>query len=234
MTNSWTDIGVSDCILIMGSNAAENHPIAMKWVLRAQEKGATVINVDPRFTRTSAKSDIYVPMRSGADIPFLGGMIKYLIEKDLIFKDYVLNYTNASFIVSEKFDFKDGLFSGYNPEKRAYDRSSWALEKDEKGIPKRDLTLQNPRCVYQLMKNFYDRYDLDTVSSITGTPKADLVKVFETYATTGKPDRVGTMLYAMGWTQHTVGTQNIRLASIVQLLLGNVGMAGGGVNALRG
>ena len=234
MTNSYTDIGVSDCILIMGSNAAENHPIAMKWVLRAQEKGGTIIHVDPRFTRTSAKADIYVSMRPGTDIPFLGGMIKYLIEKDLIFKDYVLNYTNASFIVSEKFDFKDGLFSGYNPEKRAYDKATWVFERDEKGIPKRDNTLQNPGCVYQLMKKHYARYDLDTVSSITGTPKADLIKVYEAFATTGKPDRVGTMLYAMGWTQHTVGTQNIRAASMIQLLLGNVGMAGGGVNALRG
>jgi len=206
----------------------------MKWVLRAKEKGATIINVDPRFTRTSTKADIYAPLRSGTDIAFLGGMIKYLLDKDLIFKDYVLNYTNASFIVSEKFDFKDGLFSGYSPEKRAYDKASWAIEKDEKGIPKRDMTLQDPRSVYQLMKKHYARYDLDTVSSITGTPKPDLIKVYETYATTGKPDRVGTMLYAMGWTQHTVGTQNIRLASMVQLILGNVGMAGGGVNALRG
>jgi formate dehydrogenase major subunit len=234
MTNSWTDIGVSDCILIMGSNTAENHPIAMKWVLRAKDKGATVINVDPRFTRTSTKADIYAPLRSGTDIAFLGGMIKYLLDKDLIFRDYVVNYTNASFIVSEKFDFRDGLFTGYNPEKRAYDKATWVLEKDEKGIPKRDMTLQNPRCVYQMMKKHYARYDLDMVSSITGTPKADLIKVYETYATTGKPDRVGTMLYAMGWTQHTVGTQNIRAASMIQLLLGNVGMAGGGVNALRG
>jgi len=206
----------------------------MKWVLRAKEKGATIVNVDPRFTRTSTKADIYAPLRSGTDIAFLGGMINYLLEKDLIFKDYVINYTNASFIVSEKFEFNDGLFSGYNPDKRAYDKASWVLEKDEKGIPKRDLTLQNPRCVYQLMKKHYARYDLDIVSSITGTPKADLIKVYETFATTGKPDKAGTMLYAMGWTQHTVGTQNIRAASMIQLLLGNVGMAGGGVNALRG
>ncbi len=234
MTNSWTDIGVSDCILIMGSNVAENHPVAMKWVIRAQEKGAKVIHVDPRFTRTSTRADIYAPLRSGTDIAFLGGMIKYILDNDLIFKDYVVNYTNASFIVCEKYDFKDGLFSGYNPEKRAYDKSMWAFEKDEKGISKKDLTLQHERCVYQLLKKHYSRYDLDTVSNITGTPKEDLLKVYETYAATGKPDKVGTMLYAMGWTQHTVGTQNIRAASIIQLLLGNIGMAGGGVNALRG
>jgi formate dehydrogenase major subunit len=234
MTNSWTDIGVSDCVLIMGSNAAENHPIAMKWVLRAKDRGGEIIHVDPRFTRTSAKADIYAPLRSGTDIAFLGGMINYILEKDLIQNDYVVSNTNAAFIVNTKYDFKDGLFSGYNPEKRAYDKSLWAIEKDEKGIPKRDQSLQNERCVYQLMKKHYARYDLNSVSNITGTPKEDLIKVYEAYTETGKPDKVGTMLYAMGWTQHTVGTQNIRAASIIQLLLGNMGMAGGGVNALRG
>ena len=234
MTNSWTDIGVSDCVLIMGSNAAENHPIAMKWVLRAKDRGGKIIHVDPRFTRTSAKADIYAPLRSGTDIAFLGGMINYILEKDLIQNDYVVSNTNAAFIVNTKYDFKDGLFSGYNPEKRAYDKSLWAIEKDEKGIPKRDQSLQNERCVYQLMKKHYARYDLNSVSNITGTPKEDLIKVYEAYTETGKPDKVGTMLYAMGWTQHTVGTQNIRAASIIQLLLGNMGMAGGGVNALRG
>jgi len=234
MTNSWTDIGISDCVLIMGSNTAENHPIAMKWVLRAKDRGAKIIHVDPRFTRTSAKADIYAPLRSGTDIVFIGGIIKYILDNDLIQKDYVVNYTNASFIVGEKYDFKDGLFSGYNPEKRSYDKSFWAIEKDEKGIPKKDTTLQHERCVYQLLKKHYSRYDLDTVSNITGTPKEDLIKVYEAYTTTGKPDKVGTMLYAMGWTQHTVGTQNIRAASLVQMLLGNMGMAGGGVNALRG
>lgn len=234
MTNSWTDIGVSDCVLICGSNPAENHPVAMKWILRAKDMGGKIIHVDPRFTRTSAKADIYAPLRSGTDIAFLGGMINYILEKDLIQKDYVINNTNASFIVNPKYDFKDGLFSGYNPEKRSYDKSFWAFEKDEKGIPKKDPSLQNERCVYQLMKKFYSRYDLDTISNITGTPKEDLIKVYEAYAATCKPDKVGTVLYAMGWTQHTVGTQNIRAASIVQLLLGNMGLAGGGVNALRG
>ena len=155
MTNCWTDIGVSDCILIMGSNAAENHPVAMKWVLRAQEKGGKIISVDPRFTRTSAKADIYAPMRSGGDIAFLGGMIKYILDKDLFFKDFVTHYTNAPFIVSDKFNFKDGLFSGYNPEKRTYDKATWVFERDEKGIPVKDMTLQHPRSVFQLMKKFY-------------------------------------------------------------------------------
>lgn len=234
MTNSWTDIGVSDCILVMGSNVAENHPVAMKWILRAKAKGAKLINVDPRFTRTSAHADIYAPLRSGTDIAFLGGMIKYILDKDLIQRDYVVHYTNAAFIVSPKYDFQDGLFSGYNSQNRSYDRSSWTFEKDEKGIPKKDPTLQNERCIYQLLKKHYNRYDLDAVSNITGTSKGDLLKVYEAIAATGKPDKAATMLYAMGWTQHTVGTQNIRAASMVQLLLGNVGMAGGGVNALRG
>lgn len=234
MTNSWTDIGVSDCILIMGSNCAENHPVAMKWILRAKEKGGKIIHVDPRFTRTSANADIYAPMRPGTDIAFLGGMIKYILDKDLIFHDYVVNYTNASFIVNPQYEFKDGLFSGYDPVKRVYDRKLWAFEKDEKGICKKDPTLKHERCVYQLLKKHYSRYDLDTVSSITGTPKEDLIKVYETFAATGKPDKAGTILYAMGWTQHSKGSQIVRAASIVQLLLGNVGIAGGGVNALRG
>ena len=234
MTNQWTDIGQSDCVLIMGSNAAENHPVAMKWVLKAKERNGKIIHVDPRFTRTSARADLYAPLRPGTDIAFLGGMINHLLANDLIFKDYVLHYTNASFIIGGKFEFKDGLFSGYNPEKRAYDKSSWVFEKDEKGIPKRDMALEHPRCVYQFLKKHFARYDLDTVSGITGTPKADLVRVYETFGATHKPDKVGTILYSMGFTQHTVGTQIIRTASIVQLLLGNVGMAGGGVNALRG
>lgn len=234
MTNHWIDLGNSDCILIMGSNAAENHPISFRWVMKAKDNGGTVIHVDPRYTRTSTKADIYAPLRSGTDIAFLGGMIKYILENDKYFKDYVLNYTNASYIVGEKYGFKDGLFSGFNSEKKAYDASTWAYEMDEKGIPKRDPSYQNPRCVMQLMKNHYSRYDLDTVSSITGTPKEDLLKVYESYSATGTPDKAGTIMYAMGWCQHTVGVQNIRAMSIIQLLLGNMGIAGGGVNALRG
>jgi formate dehydrogenase major subunit len=234
MTNHWIDIGNSDCILIMGSNAAENHPISFRWVTKAKENGATLINVDPRFTRTSSKADIYAAHRSGTDIAFLGGMIKYILDNNKYFKDYVVHYTNAAFIVGEKFDFKDGLFSGYSAEKRSYDASSWSVEKDDKGIPKRDPTLENPRCVFQLLKKHYARYDLDTVSSITGTPKEDLLKVYEAYSATGAPDKAGTIMYAMGWTQHTVGVQNIRTMSMIQLLLGNMGIAGGGVNALRG
>jgi formate dehydrogenase major subunit len=234
MTNHWIDFKNSDCILIMGSNAAENHPICWKWVTKAQEAGGTVVHVDPRYTRTSAKSDLYAPLRSGSDIGFLGGMIKYILDNDLYFKDYVLNYTNASFIVGKDFGFKDGLFTGYDEAARKYDKKSWAFEMDENGVPKRDMTLQDPRCVYQILKAHYARYDVKNVVAITGTPEDKLLAVYKTYAATGKPDKSGTILYAMGWTQHTVGVQNIRAMSIIQLLLGNMGMAGGGVNALRG
>ena len=234
MTNHWIDIRNSDCILIMGSNAAENHPISMKWVEKAMDKGATLINVDPRFTRTSSKADIYTALRSGTDIPFLGGMMNYILSNNKFHKEYAANYTNASFIVGSKFDFKDGLFTGYDPKKKKYDKSQWAFEKDGNGVPKRDLSLKDPRCVFQLMKKHYSRYTPKTVSAITGTPEADLKKVWETYAETGAVDKTGTIMYAMGWTQHTVGVQNIRMMAMIQLMLGNMGRAGGGVNALRG
>ena len=234
MTNHWIDIGNSDCILIMGSNAAENHPISMKWVGKAMMDGATLLNVDPRFTRTSAKADFYAPLRSGTDIAFLGGMINYIIQNDLYFKEYLAYYTNASFILGKKYGFKDGLFSGYNPKTKTYDKSYWAFEEDEKGIPKKDYDLKNPRCVFQQLKKHFSRYTLDKVSQITGTPKEDLLTVYQTYAVTGQKGKAGTIMYAMGWTQHTVGVQNIRAMAIIQLLLGNMGVAGGGVNALRG
>jgi len=234
MTNHYIDFRNADVILNMGSNVCENHPVSYKWIKAAQDRGAVFIHVDPRFTRTSAKADHYVALRSGTDIAFLGGMIKYILDNDLIQREYVVNYTNASFIVGSKYDFMDGLFSGYDPVKRKYDKSHWAFETDENGVIKKDPTLQDPRCVYQLLKKHYARYDPDVVSQITGTPKEDLLKIYQIYGSTGRPDRVGTELYAMGWTQHTVGTQNIRTMAMIQLLLGNMGMAGGGINALRG
>jgi len=234
MTNHYNDFKNSDVILNMGGNVAENHPVSFKWIQAAKDKGATFIHVDPRFTRTSAKADIFVRLRSGTDIAFLGGMIKYLIENNMVDEFYVKNYTNASFIVNPRYSFDDGLFSGYDPTKRAYDRSTWALEKDEQGIPRRDMTLQDPRCVFQLLKKHYARYTLQKVSEITGTPTVDLEKVYKAYGSTYTPDKAGTVLYAMGWTQHTVGVQNIRTMAIIQDLLGNMGIAGGGVNALRG
>ena len=234
MTNHWIDIRNSDCILIMGSNAAENHPISFKWVTEAMKRGGKLISVDPRFTRTSSKADFFTPLRSGTDIAFLGGMIKYIIENKKYFTEYISEYTNAPFILSEKYEFRDGLFSGYDPKTRKYNKSMWTFEKDENGNPRKDRTLQDPRCVFQLLREHFSRYDLDTVSAVTGTPKEDLVKVYEMYSATGVKGKAGTIMYAMGWTQHTVGVQNIRTMAIIQLLLGNMGVAGGGVNALRG
>ncbi len=234
MTNHWIDLKNSDVILIMGANPAENHPISFKWIGKAKEHGATVISVDPRFTRSSAKADIYAPIRSGTDIAFLGGLIKYILDNELFHREYVVAYTTASFLVNPEYSFADGLFSGYDPAKRAYDKSVWTYQFDDAGIPKQDPTLEDPATVYQLLKQHFARYDMETVAQITGTPVADLERVYQAFASTGAPDKVGTVLYAMGWTQHTYGTQNVRAASIIQLLLGNVGRAGGGINALRG
>jgi formate dehydrogenase major subunit len=237
MTNHWIDLKNADVILAMGSNPASNHPVSMKWIMRAQEKGAKLICVDPRFTQTAAKADLYAPLRSGTDIAFLGGMIKYILDNNLFFKEYVVNYTNASYLVS--LDYKgpaelDGLFSGYNLETKKYDKKSWAFQNDENGLALKDPTLQDPNCVFQLLKKHYDRYTVEQVVDITGTPKDKLLAVYEIFCSTGKPDRAGTECYAMGWTQHTVGTQNIRTMTIIQQLLGNMGIAGGGINALRG
>ncbi|MGE4293147.1 MAG: formate dehydrogenase-N subunit alpha [Desulfovibrio sp.] len=240
MTNHWCDIANSDCILIMGSNAAENHPISFTWVERAMRKGAKLISVDPRFTRTSSKADLFCQIRAGTDIAVLGGLIKYILDNDLIQKDYVVAHTNATFIVGEKFDFQDGLFSGYlkNPDEQdyvgRYDKSQWAFEMDEQGVPKKDPDLKHPRCVYQLMKKHYARYGVENVVATSGADKAALLEFYKLFAATGQPDKAGTIMYAMGWTQHTVGVQYIRTMSIVQLLLGNIGVSGGGVNALRG
>jgi formate dehydrogenase major subunit len=239
MTNHWIDIKNSDCILIMGSNPAENHPISFTYVTRAMENGAKLISVDPRFTRTSAKADIYASLRSGTDIAFLGGMIKYILDNDLYNEAYTAAYTNACFIVGESYGFEEGLFSGYRknddgPALGHYDKSTWAFELDSRGIPKTDRSLTHERCVFQLMKTHYSRYDLDRVAKVTGTAKQDLLAVYRTYAATGETGKAGTIMYAMGWTQHTVGTQNIRTMAMIQLLLGNMGVAGGGVNALRG
>jgi formate dehydrogenase major subunit len=237
MTNHWNDIANADVVLMMGANPAENHPVSFRFVLEAKDRGATLISVDPRFTRTSSKSDIYAPLRSGTDIPFLGGMIRHILANDLHHEEYVRLYTNASFLVNPDFQMPgelDGLFSGYAAEKRSYDKSSWSFQRNADGTPKTDPTLQDPACVFQLLKKHYERYTPEVVSGITGTPVEKLLAVYEAYSATGVAGKSATIMYAMGWTQHTVGTQNIRAMAMIQLLLGNIGVAGGGVNALRG
>ncbi len=234
MTNHYIDFRNADVILNMGSNVAENHPVSFKWIQAAKDKGAIFIHIDPRFTRTSTKADIFARLRPGTDIALLGGMIKYILENKLYDEFYVKNYTNAAYIVNPRYNFNDGLFSGYNPASRSYDSSTWSYEMDDNGNPKKDMTLEHERCVFQLLKKHYSRYTLEKVTEITGTPWADLERVYKAYGSTGAPDKAGTVLYAMGWTQHTVGVQNIRAMSIIQSLLGNMGIAGGGVNALRG
>jgi formate dehydrogenase major subunit len=207
----------------MGANPAENHPISFRWIMAAIEKGATLISVDPRFTRTSAKAHIYAPIRSGTDIAFLGGLIKYILDNNLFHKEYVVEHTNASFLIDPRFAFKDGVFSGYDSSKRGYDKSTWNYQTNASAFPE-DLV---SRPIMFSCFAHYARYD----------PKAcqDLLSNLLVYSgyMTGAPDKVSIM-YAMGWTQHTYGTQNIRASTIVQLLLGNIGRAGGGINALRG
>jgi formate dehydrogenase major subunit len=235
MTNHWVDIKNANVILIMGGNAAEAHPCGFKWVTEAKAHNqATFMVVDPRFNRSAALADLYAPIRTGTDIAFLGGVINYLLSHDLIQHEYVKAYTNAPLLVAEGYHFSDGLFSGYDEDHRTYNRASWAYQLGPDGYALADDTLQNPRCVFQLLKQHFSRYTPELVSRITGTPQDKFLKVCEHIGSTSVPDRTLTILYALGWTQHSVGSQMIRTAAMLQLLLGNVGMAGGGVNALRG
>ena len=235
MTNNWVDIKNANVVMVMGGNPAEAHPCGFKWVIEAKAHNkAKLIVVDPRFTRTAAVADVFAQLRPGTDIAFLGGVIKHLTDKDAIQKAYVTAYTNAPFIVREDFQFQDGLFSGYDEAKHAYDKATWAYEMGDDGFAKVDPTLEHPRCVYQLLKKHYARYTPEVVETITGVPKDKFLQICEVIASTAAPNRTMTSLYALGWTQHTVGSQNIRAMGMIQLLLGNVGMPGGGVNALRG
>ena len=235
MTNSWTDIRNADVIWIMGGNAAEAHPCGFKWVTEAKaERGAKLMVVDPRFNRSAAVADHYAPLRSGSDIAFLSGVVNYLLTNDKIHTEYVRNYTNAAFIVKDEYAFDEGLFSGYDEGKRAYDRSSWEYKVGPDGFLLRDMTLQDPRCVFQLMKKHFAPYTPEVVERICGTPKDKFLKVAEWVASTANGERAMTIMYALGWTQHSHGSQNIRTAAMIQLLCGNIGIPGGGVNALRG
>src|SRR5215470_1523797 len=265
MTNGWIDIKNTDMMLIMGGNPAENHPCGFKWAIEAKRnRNAKLISVDPRFTRTSATADLFLQIRAGTDIAFLGGVIRYVLENNRIAKEYLVNYTNAAFIVKEGFKLpEEGLFSGFDSATGTYDRSTWNYEQggdlsgkadlaSHNGQPAAtgnptppmlppnvayDLTLQHPRCVFQLLKQQYSRYTPETVERITGIPKEQYLKAIDLFTSVrkdGDMKKVATIIYAVGWTQHTFGTQIIRTAAMLQLLLGNVGRAGGGVNALRG
>jgi formate dehydrogenase major subunit len=304
MTNGWIDIKNTDMMLIMGGNPAENHPCGFKWPVEAKlHRNAKMIVVDPRFTRTASQADLFLQIRAGADIAFLGGVINYAIQNNRIAKDYLINYTNAAFIVKDGFKLpEDGLFSGFEAAGPTYDKATWNYEEggkiegasataaassnsssqaaetsprssssksggkdSEEGgsggghqaaggpgasgqagpkpppmLPPNvayDLSLQHPRCVYQLLKQQYSRYTPEMVERITGIPKDQFIKaadLFTSIRKDGDMKKAGTIIYAVGWTQHTSGTQIIRTAAILQLILGNVGRAGGGVNALRG
>ena len=198
------------------------------------ENGAKLIVIDPRFTRTASVADYYAPIRPGTDIAFLSGVIRYLLEKDKIQHEYVRAYTNASLIVKDGFSFADGLFSGYSEDTHSYDKSSWDYELDDQGFAKIDDTWQHPRCVINLLRQHVARYTPEMVSRICGTPQDKYLHICDTLAATSAPDKAMTSLFALGWTQHSIGAQNIRTMAMVQLLLGNIGVAGGGMNALRG
>jgi len=305
MTNGWIDIKNTDMMLIMGGNPAENHPCGFKWPVEAKlHRNAKMIVVDPRFTRTATQADLFLQIRAGTDIAFLGGLINYAIQNNRIARDYLINYTNAAFIVKEGFKLpEDGLFSGFDQGATTYDKTTWNYEEggkieaasapaaatnqdqgvgspavregnpagnsggkdSEKGgetgghqavsgigaagqggtkpppmLPPNvayDLSLQHPRSVFQLLKQQYSRYTPEMVERITGIPKDQFLKaadLFTSVRKNGDMKKAATIIYAVGWTQHTFGTQIIRTAAILQLILGNVGRAGGGVNALRG
>jgi len=234
MTNHWNDIANADVIMIAGSNPASNHPMAFKHIMEAKRRGATIITIDPRFTRSANRSDLYCKLRPGTDIAFVNGMIRYAIENRKYHQDYVKWATNASFLLSPDFAVADGLFSGFDAEQRVYDPASWAYQKDAEGRIKSDPTLRDPSCAFQVLKTHVARYTPEAVARVCGCARKDFLAVAEAFCATGRPDKAGTMLYAMGLTQHTVGSQNVRVWAILQTLLGNMGIAGGGINAMRG
>ena len=282
-TNSQQDFINSDCILIMGSNMAEAHPVGFRWPMKAKERGATLIHVDPRYSRTSAHCDLFVGIRTGSDIAFLGGLINYVLTQERWFKEYVLAYTNASVLIEQGYkdtEDLDGLFSGFNRESRAYDASEghWGYEgspgdrpEDDRktgeaagrgghgihgyglmggatshgqpraemtaapaGEPPRDPTLQHPRCVMRILRRHFDRYTPKVVAEVCGCSAEEFNRVAELLCENSGRDRTSMIAYAVGWTQHTTGVQMIRTASILQLLLGNIGRPGGGIMAMRG
>jgi formate dehydrogenase major subunit len=235
MTNSWTDIQNTDLVVIMGGNAAEAHPCGFKWVTEAKaNRGAKLIVVDPRFTRSAAVADFYAPIRQGTDIAFLMGVINYCIQNNKVQWDYVKAFTNAPYLVKEGFAYADGLFTGYEEAKRDYDRSTWDYEIGTDGYVVADDSLENPRCVWQLLKEHVSIYTPELVERICGTPKEKYLKICEMIGECSSKTKTMTSMYALGWTQHSSGSQNIRGMAMLQLILGDIGVRGGGMNALRG
>jgi formate dehydrogenase major subunit len=230
MTNHWLDMQHAKTVLVEGSNVAENHPMAFKWIRKAQENGAKIIHVDPRFTRTSATADIYARIRPGTDAAFLNTMINHILANKLYDEDFVKIHTNALFLGAVDFEFRDGLFSGYDEQKHAYDTKTWGYQLDPTGKARIATSLDDPHCVFARLKTFESRYTLEIGERITGIPASQIQEIAETMA----KNRPGTILYALGMTQHTTGVQGIRAFTILQLLLGNLGKPGSGVNALRG
>ncbi|MPZ73383.1 MAG: molybdopterin-dependent oxidoreductase [Nitriliruptorales bacterium] len=270
-TTFQQDLVNSDCVVIMGSNMAECHPVGFQWVVEAQARGATVFHVDPRFTRTSALADHYVPLRAGSDIAFLGGVVNYILSGDHDFRDYVLAYTNASHVIVDGValpDDLDGVFSGFDESTRSYDHATWqyggedvdivsaagrrervvaeadrveeggqafeGVSIEKGGRIEKDPTLQHPRCVYQLLKRHYARYTPELVADACGVSVEQFRELAQALCDNSGRDRTSVIVYSVGWTQHTTGVQCIRAASIIQLLLGNMGRPGGGILALRG
>ena len=230
MTNHWLDLQHAKVFLIEGSNAAENHPMSMRWIMKAKEKGAIVIHVDPRFTRTSKIADIYARIRPGTDIAFLGSIINYILETKQYDEDYVLRNTNSLFLMNDEFKFADGHFSGFIEAEHKYDNASWGYQLGPDHKPLKAASLDDPSCVMTKLKEFYKRYTFKVGSEVSGVPEETIKLIADTMI----KNRPGTIMYALGMTQHTVGVQNIRSFGVLQLLLGNIGKPGGGVNALRG
>jgi formate dehydrogenase major subunit len=254
MTNHWRDIRHADLMLINGANPAEAHPVGFQWMMNAKlERGAKMIHADPRFTRTSAVADIHLRIRTGSDVAYFGGLINYVLQNKLYHEEYVRRYTNAALVVKQGYEFKDGLFNGYDPETRTYDPTAWAYEaagpskRTERETRRAPLAhgpgptggfarvdINHPRSVFNLLRKHYSRYTPEMVERITGIPRDQFLQVAKLVGEMGRPDKVMTIIYAVGLTHHTTGVQLIRSGAVLQLLLGNMGRPGGGMNAERG